>query len=57
MFKIDSFHFSIIICRYTYNDEVELQIALPKEADIKKLPIGLIEHLKEKENIHLLFVP
>ena len=43
--------------RYTYNEEVELQIALPKEADMNKLPIGLIEHLKEKENIHFLFVP
>jgi len=47
----------LILHRYTYNEEVELQIALPKETDMSKLPIGLIEHLKEKENFHLLIVP
>ena len=47
----------LILYHFTYNEEVELQIALPKEADMSKLPIGLIEHLKEEDNIHLLLVP
>jgi transcriptional regulator with XRE-family HTH domain len=47
----------LLLYRFTYNEEVELQIALPKEADMGKLPIELIEHLKEKGNFHLLFVP
>lgn len=47
----------LLLYRFTYNEEVELQIALPKEADMGKLPMGLIEHLKEKEDFHLLFVP
>jgi len=47
----------LILHRYTYNEEVELQIALPKEAGKSKLPNELIEHLKNKENIHFLLVP
>jgi transcriptional regulator with XRE-family HTH domain len=47
----------LILHRYTYDEEVELQIALPKETDMFKLPEGLITHLKSKENIHILFVP
>jgi transcriptional regulator with XRE-family HTH domain len=47
----------LILHRYTYNEEAELQIALPKEADMSKLLIGLIEHLEEKEKFHILFVP
>jgi transcriptional regulator with XRE-family HTH domain len=47
----------LTLYHYTYDEEVELQIALPKEANLKKLPKGLIDHLAEKENIHLLFVP
>lgn len=47
----------LILHRYIYNKEAELQIALPREADMSKLPIELIEHLKNKENIHFLIVP
>jgi len=38
----------LILHHYTYNEEIELQIALPKEADKSKLPKELIEHLKNK---------
>ncbi len=47
----------LLIHRFTYNKEVELQIALPKEADLLKLPGALIRHLEDTERIHLLFVP
>jgi transcriptional regulator with XRE-family HTH domain len=47
----------LILHRYTYDEGVELQIALPTETDISKLPEGLILHLENKEKIHLLFVP
>jgi transcriptional regulator with XRE-family HTH domain len=47
----------LLIHRFTYNRETELQIALPKEADLSKLPDMLINHLKDKERIHCLFVP
>jgi len=47
----------LILHRYTYNEKAELQIALPKETDMRKLPIDLVEHLKVKENFHFLFVP
>ncbi len=47
----------LLIHRFTYNNEAELQIALPKEADLSKLPNGLISHLENAERIHCLFVP
>jgi len=47
----------LIVHRFTYNEDAKLQIALPKETDMKKLPIDLIEHLMAKENLHFLFVP
>lgn len=47
----------LIIQRYAYDAYSELQIALPKETDMAKLPNGLIEYLKNKNNIHFLFVP
>ncbi len=47
----------LLIHRFTYNKDAELQIALPKEADLSKLPTGLINHLEATERIHFLFVP
>jgi transcriptional regulator with XRE-family HTH domain len=47
----------LIVHRFTYNENAELQIALPKETDMKKLPVDLVKHLKAKENLHFLFVP
>ena len=47
----------LFIHRFTYNKEAELQIALPKEADLSKLPSALIKHLESSERIHFLFVP
>lgn len=47
----------LLIHRFTYNREAELQIALPKEANLSKLPDRLIKHLEEAEGIHHLFVP
>ena len=47
----------LLIHRFTYNKEAELQIALPKEANLSKLPDGLINHLKDTERIRCLFVP
>jgi len=47
----------LLIHRFTYNKEAELQIALPKEADLSKLPVELISHLEAIERIHFLFVP
>ena len=47
----------LLIHRFTYNQEAELQIALPREADLSKLPSGLISHLETTERIHFLFVP
>ncbi|NWH06261.1 hypothetical protein [Desulfobacter latus] len=45
----------LLIHRFTYNQEAELQIALPKEANLSKLPPGLIKHLEDIERIHCLF--
>jgi len=47
----------LLIHRFTYNQEAELQVALPKEANLSKLPAGLIKHLEDIERIHCLFVP
>lgn len=47
----------LLIQRFTYNKEAELQIALPKGADLSKLPTELISHLEAIERIHFLFVP
>ena len=47
----------LLIHRFTYNKEAELQIALPKESDLSKLPGALIRHLESSERIHFLFVP
>ncbi len=47
----------LILYRYTYNENAELQIALPKEADMSKLSNDLVLHLETKENFHFLFVP
>jgi len=47
----------LILYRYTYNENAELQIALPKEANMSKLSNDLVLHLETKENFHFLFVP
>ena len=47
----------LILFRYTYNENTELQIALPKEANMSKLSNDLVLHLENKENFHFLFVP
>ena len=47
----------LILFRYTYNENAELQIALPKEANMSKLSNDLVLHLENKENFHFLFVP
>ena len=47
----------LLIHRFTYNKEAELQIALPKEIDLSKLSGALIRHLESSERIHFLFVP
>ena len=47
----------LILFRYTYNENAEFQIALPKEANMSKLSNDLVLHLENKENFHFLFVP
>ena len=47
----------LLIHRFTYNREAELQIALPKEVNLSKLPDRLIKHLEDSEGIRCLFVP
>jgi len=47
----------LILYRYTYDENAELQIALPKETDMTKLSNDLSLHLETKENFHFLFVP
>lgn len=47
----------LLIHRFTYNKDAELQIALPREANLSKLPNALIRHLESFERIHFLFVP
>jgi transcriptional regulator with XRE-family HTH domain len=47
----------LLLHRFTYNKEAILQIALPKESDLSKLPEGFIKHLEDTERIYFLFVP
>lgn len=47
----------LILYRYTYGENAELQIALPEEADMSKLSDDLVRHLETKEGLHFLFVP
>lgn len=47
----------LAIHRFTYDENALLQIAIPKEAAVGKLPIELIEFFEKKKYCKLLLIP